>query len=168
MSTHKSDKHRHKHHHHHHRTHHPKRDWRDTFVKYRFGIIIASSVVLGIAVLTLGSFVAWAAYQGHLYQSVYGPELDTELGFTIDSSSIQAGDEKVDIFTIHPIPDGYMDKIGFLDGYVIASHSATEFYKMLHTQRGRTVSVDLVEGGDGVPIEARKVKTMRFLVPPTK
>jgi len=165
MSTHKSDKHRHKHHHHHHRTHHPKRDWRDTFLKYRFGIIIVIGALLGTATLGLGGYIAWELYQAYLYQAEHGPALEAEFGFTHASPLFQAGEEKVEVFTIHPVPGGYMDKIGFRDG-IITSHSSTEFYKMLYTQRGETVSVDLVEGGDGVPIESRKVKTIRFLVPP--
>lgn len=163
MSTHKASRHHHKHHHH---TRHHKRDWRDTVVKYRFAIFISLGVVIGLLALTIGSFIAWSAYQGHLYQSVYGPELEAELGFTIDSPWVQAGDAKVEVSTIHPEPNGYMDKIGFRDGSIITNHSATEFYKLLYTQRGRTVSVDMVDGGDGVSIEARKVKTIRFLVPP--
>ena len=166
MSTHRPDKHRHKHHHPRHHAHHHKLGWRDTFVKYRFAILISLSVVIGLSVLTISSFIAWTAYQGHLYQSVYGPELEAELGFTIDSPWVQAGEEKIEVSTIHPEPDGYMDKIGFRDGSIITNHSTTEFYKLLYMQRGRTVSVDVVEGGDGVPIEARKVKTIRFLVPP--
>lgn len=135
-------------------------------LKYKFAIITALSVVIGLAVLTVGSFIAWTAYQGHLYQSVHGPELEKELGFTIDSPWVKAGEETVEVSTIHPVPDGYMDKIGFRDDVILTNHSTTEFYKLLYTQRGRTVSVDVVDGGDGAPIEARKVKTIRFLVPP--
>ena len=141
------------------------RGWRDLVERYAFAAKITAGVLIGAAILGLGASSAWDRYQHTLYQGEYGPELQAEFGFDHASAWIQAGDEKVEVFTIHPFPGGYMDKIGFKDGNIIISCSITEFYKMLYTERGRPISVDLVEGGDGLPIESRKIKTIQFLVP---
>lgn len=157
MSKHRVKKHRHR--------HHRKHDWRDWVRKHSVGIGIAVGAIVGVVVLVFGASVGWQAYQASLYGGEYGSELESALGFTTDTVSVQAGGVNVPVFIIEPVPNGYMDKIGFRDGDIIKSLSFTEFYKMLHTQRGHVVSVDVVDGGDGAPMEARKVKTVRFLVP---
>lgn len=154
-------RHAHKHPHKHSHKHGHKTDWRELFSRYFFGLC----VFVGVLALGLGILVGWGVYQAHLYQSVYGPELEKELGFTTGSPWVQAGDRKVEVSTIHPVSGGYMGKIGFQDGDIIISHSFTEFYKMLYTQRGELVSVDLVDGGDGRPIEQREIRTLRFHIP---
>lgn len=154
-------KHNHRHAHKHTHKHTHKQDWREVLSRYFFGL----SIAVGALVIGLGAFVGWGVYQTHMYQSVYGLELETELGFTTDSPSVQAGDTKVEVSTIHPVSGGYMGKIGFKDGDIITSHSLTQFYKMLHTKRGELVSVDLVDGGNGRPIEERKARTLRFHIP---
>lgn len=166
--SHKVHRHSHKHDHKHDHKHGHKRarefDLRDLFARYFFGFCIVALV----AALGLGTFIGWGVYQAHLYQVTYRPEIEAELGFTTDSPWVKAGGAKVEVFTIHPVHDGYMDKIGFRDGDIITSHSLTKFYKMLYTQRERTVSVSVVDGGDGLPIKERKVRTLRFLDPPKR
>lgn len=152
-------KHHHKHGHGHKHAHRP--DLRELLSRYFLGLAIG----IGMLVAVLGGFLGWGIYQAHLYQSVYGPELQKELGFTTDSLRVKAGDQSVKVSVIHTVPGGYMDKIGFQDSDIITSHSFTEFYKLLYTKRGETTAIDLVDGGDGKPIEERKVKTLRFHIP---
>lgn len=154
-------RHAHKHSHKHSRKHVRKLDLREMLSRYFLGL----SILVGALVVGLGSMIGWGLYQAHLYQGVYAPELEKELGFTTGSPWVKAGDEKVEVFVIQPVAGGYMGKIGFQDGDIITSHSITEFYKMLYTQRGELVSVDLVDGGDGRPIEERKARTLRFHIP---
>ena len=168
MSAHKGSHKVHRHAHKHGQKHSHKRsrgvDWREFFARY----FLAFCVVAVAAVLGLGTFIGWGLYQNHLYQVTYRPEIESELGFTTDSVSVQAGAEKVEVLAIHPVHDGYMDKIGFHDGDIITSHNSTTFYKMLYTQREETVSVSVVDGGHGLPLEKRKVRTLRFLDPPRR
>lgn len=152
----------HKHPHKHAHKHEHKRDWRGEWSRYAFGIGVALSVLA----LGLGAVIAWGVYQAHLYQDVYGPALEAELGFTTDTPSFQVGERKIEVSVIHPVQGGYMDKIGFRDGDVITSHTLTEFYKLLYWMQGESVSVDVVDGGNGAPLEERKVRTRRFLIPP--
>ncbi len=151
----------HKHAHKHTHKYSCKTDWREMLSRYILGI----GIVLGALALGLGAFVGWGLYQAHLYQGVYAPEIEKDLGFTTGSPWVKAGGENVEVFVIQPVAGGYMGKIGFQDGDIITSHSITEFYKMLYTQRGELVSVDLVDGGDGRPIEERKIRTLRFHIP---
>lgn len=151
----------HKHAHKHAHKYSRKTDWREVLSRYFFGL----SILVGALVLGLGTMIGWGLYQAHLYQGVYAPELEKDLGFTTGSPRVKAGGENVEVFVIQPVAGGYMGKIGFQDGDIITSHSITEFYKMLYTQRGELVSVDLVDGGDGRPIEERKLRTLRFHIP---
>lgn len=160
MSTHKKKRKHHRHVH----NHVHEWDWREFIAKYWIGICIAALV----PIVGIGAIIGWGAYQSHLYQVKYAPELETELGFTTESTLIQAGEEKTKALTIHTVHDGYMDKIGFRDGDIITSHSSTTFYKMLYTQREETVTVNVVDGGNGLPIENRKARTLRFLDPPKR
>ncbi len=151
----------HKHAHKHTHKYSRKTDWREILSRYILGI----GIVVGALVLGLGTMIGWGLYQAHLYQGVYAPELEKDLGFTTGSPWVKAGGENVEVFVIQPVAGGYMGKIGFQDGDIITSHSITEFYKMLYTQRGELVSVDLVDGGDGRLIEERKIRTLRFHIP---
>lgn len=162
--SHKPHRHAHKHGHRHSHKRARGVDWREFFVRY----FVVFCVVGVAAVLGLGTFIGWGVYQDHLYQVTYRPEIESDLGFTTNFISVQAGAEKVDVLTIHPVHDGYMDKIGFRDGDIITSHTATLFYKMLYTQRERTVSVNVVDGGSGLPLKDRKVRTLQFLDPPKR
>lgn len=151
----------HKHAHKHTHKYSRKTDWREILSRYILGI----GIVVGALVLGLGTMIGWGLYQAHLYQGVHAPEIEKDLGFTTGSPWVKAGDENVEVFVIQPLAGGYMGKIGFQDGDIITSHSITEFYKMLYTQRGELVSVDLVDGGDGRLIEERKIRTLRFHIP---
>jgi hypothetical protein len=151
----------HRHAHKHTHKHRRNTDWREILSRYFFAL----SILVGALVLGLGTMIGWGLYQAHLYQGVYAPEIEKDLGFTTGSPWVKAGGENVEVFVIQPVAGGYMGKIGFQDGDIITSHSITEFYKMLYTQRGELVSVDLVDGGDGRPIEERKIRTLRFHIP---
>lgn len=158
---HRHHKHRHKHHHKHHHKHSSRTDWRELITPY----LPALAVALGVLVLALGGLLGWGIYQSHLYRNVHGPALEAELGFKIETLSVKAGDSRIDVAVIHPVVDGYMSKMGFRDGDIITSHTLTEFYKMLYTRRGETVSTDVAEGGDGRPVEERKQRTLRYHIP---
>lgn len=164
MNRHHHTKHRHRHHHHHHKHAHrksPQRDWQDFIARYYVPLVIAAL----IPVLGLCGYGGWALFESYRYQNHYGPALETELGFHLEAPLVQAGDKNARVNVIVPIPGGYMEKIGFLPGDIITSHSATEFYKMLHQERGRVMTVNVVDGGDGAPIETREVRTRKFAIP---
>lgn len=97
-----------------------------------------------------------------------GPELRSEFGFVSGSPYVRAGEKEVEVFTIHPVKGGYLDKVGFRDGDIVTSDSITGFYKLLYNSRGETVSVQVVKGGDGAPIDQREIKTLTFTIPGKK
>lgn len=154
-------KHHHGHKHHHRNKHGQQRDWQDFIARYYVPLVIAAL----IPVLGLCGYGGWSLFESYRYQKQFGPALETELGFHLESPLVQAGDKNERVNVIVPIPGGYMEKIGFLPGEIITSHSATEFYKMLHKERGRVMTVTVVNGGDGAPIEAREMRTKKFAIP---
>ena len=125
--------------------------------------------IIGIGVIvivgSLSAWVWWTVSQALLYQSEYGPELNSELGFIHGSPYVYAGGKTVEVFTIYPIKGGFLDKVGFREGDIITSESITGFYKLLYHSRGKSISVRMVNGGDGPPISKREIKSLTFTVP---
>ena len=121
-----------------------------------------------ITIIIAGSFSVWAWWtssQAHLYQSKYGPELRNEFGFASGSPYVRAGEKEIEVFTIHPAKGGFLDKVGFMDGDIVTSESITRFYKLLYNSRGRTISIQVVKGGDGPSIDLRETRTLKFTIP---
>ena len=121
-----------------------------------------------VAIIIAGSFLIWAWWtssQAHLYQSEYGYEIRREFGFTHGSPYVSTGKKEIEVLTIHPVKGGYLDKVGFRDADIVTSESITGFYKLLHKSRGRTISVQVVNGGDGAPIDQRETRTLTFEIP---
>ncbi len=124
---------------------------------------------VGLAmILIAGSFsfwVWWTVNQAQLYQSKHGPEIRSEFGFAHGSPYVHAGKKEIEVLTIHPVKGGYLDKVGFRDGDIVTSESITGLYKLLHNSRGETISVQVVKGGDGAPIDQRETRTLTFEIP---
>jgi len=120
------------------------------------------------AFVVFAAWAWWISNQAEIYQGEYGPELRREFGFSTGSPYIRAGEEKIEVFTIHPEKGGFMGKAGFRDGDIVISESFTGFYKLLYNSRGSAVSVKVVKGGDGPPLDQRQTRTLTFIVPRNK
>lgn len=125
-------------------------------------IILYSLVVVFVFFLIA---TRWIANQAAFYQTEIGPQLREEFGFNHGSPYIQAGTDKVEVFTIYPKQNGFMHNVGFNEGDIIVSESITGFYKLLYQSKGKKVSVNTLMGGDGPPLDNREVKTLTFHVP---
>ncbi len=126
------------------------------------GIFILAAIVL------LLILIWWITSQAQLYQSNYGPGLRSEFQFSNGSPYINAGGERKEVFTIYPKPGGLLHNAGFRDGDIIVSESITGFYKLLYHSRGKQVTVEVVDGGDGQPLEERELRLITFEIPAAK
>lgn len=125
--------------------------------KFSITLIILAGLFLG--------WGRWIAYQASLYQGERGPELRRELGFGVGSPYIQTGDRRTEVFTIYPVADSVMETAGFRNGDIVLSTSITRFYKLLYHSRGKSVTVEVVKGGNGVALDQRKLRVITFMVP---
>lgn len=123
------------------------------------GIILLAGIVL------LLILIWWITSQAQLYQSEYGPGLRREFHFNHGSPYIVVEGERKEVFTIYPKLGGLLYEAGFRDGDIIVSESITGFYKLLYHSRGRQASVDVVDGGDGPPLEERELRVITFNIP---
>ncbi len=131
--------------------------------KLAIRILVGSVLALGA---TFVGMVGWILVEAGVYQVMYGPGLEQQFGFTHGSPYVDSGGDYREVFTLHPTKDGNLSKAGFEDGDIVRSHKITGFYKLLHQSKGKTVSVTVVEGGDGIRIEDRKERVLTINVPP--
>jgi hypothetical protein len=113
--------------------------------------------------LLFAAFIVFSVYtarQACFYQAVIGTGLQHQLGFTHGSPYILAGHDRVEVFSVHPRPDGAFAAAGVHDGDIVLSHRITDFYRALHEHRGSRFSFRVTDGGDGAPITQRPVRTV--------
>ena len=127
----------------------------------------ALKIACGI-VAALVAVAVFTTAQAWYYQSHVGRALGTELGFTHGSPYVRCGQSEREVFTIHSVePAGVFAQAGFTDGDIVVGMSITQFYRTLHHRRGEEVTVSVVDGGDGPALSERRVRQLRFTVPPS-
>jgi len=118
----------------------------------------------------VAAFVAVAVFitvQTCYYQLHVGSTLAADLGFTHGSPYVRCGDGEREVFTIHSVqPGGVFAQAGFTNGDIVVGMSITQLYRTLHRRRGGEVTVSVVDGGDGPALSERRVRQLRFRVPP--
>ena len=78
---------------------------------------------------------------------------EQKFGFTTDTPFVRDGTRHREVFTIYPTEGGFMEKAGFQDGDIVLTG---DIYKLLDDFRGKTVSIRVVDGGDGAPYEGER------------
>jgi hypothetical protein len=127
----------------------------------------AIKIACGI-VAALVAVAVFVTAQAWYYQLHVGRALDTDLGFTHGSPYVRCGESEREVFTIHSVqPDGVFAQAGFTNGDIVVGMSITQFYRTLHHRRGEEVTVSVVDGGDGPALSERRVRQLRFRVPPS-
>lgn len=113
-----------------------------------------------------GAVVVFLMVQCWYYQAHIGRKLGVDLGFKHGSPLVRCGDKDQEVFTIDSVlPGGVFAQAGFTDGDIVVGLSITQFYRILHKQRGRELTVSVVDGGDGPTLNERQVRPLRFRVP---
>jgi S1-C subfamily serine protease len=73
----------------------------------------------------------------------------------------------MDVSTVKP--GGAFAKAGFKIGDIFLDlherHSISELYELLENSRGKTITLRVVPGGNGPPLEQRPVRSIRLKVP---
>jgi hypothetical protein len=110
----------------------------------------------------------------HVFWSIWywqiriGQPLEKELGFRIGTPVIQEDGSSwpTEVLSIESLEwDGAFTKAGFQRGDVIRGVSLNELFKALHRGRGKSVTIRVVDGGDGPPLDQRAERTITITVP---
>lgn len=122
--------------------------------------IVGSVLVMGLALCTK------IVIEALIYQGVIARELERDLGFQLASTYIRCGESAIGPLSITGIvPGGLFDQAGFLDGDIIIGQSTTGFFRLLHKNRGHTVNINVVDGGDGPILDERNEREILLTVP---
>ena len=97
-------------------------------------------------------------------------DLQRDLGFrhgtpyyTINGT----GTEVMDVSSVQP--GGVFAKVGFKAGDIFldfrSNNSINELYALMETSRGKTITLRVVPGGNGLPLAQRPARIITFKVP---
>ncbi len=111
-------------------------------------------------ILLSGGWVLWVEDQARTYQTELGPEIERQFGFVHGTPYISAGENRIEVLTVHPVPGGRLARAGFMAGDIVISENISSFYKLLHESGDTAISIDVVNGGDGAPIQQRSIRTL--------
>lgn len=144
-------------------------EWRGQIGPSPMGILLA--IVVNLFVLIVAAAVvlsAWIVVEAAIYQGIYQPNLERDLGFSegtaiLPDSSLRGYISAVEVSTVN---DGAFARAGFRAGDVLPDESHTSLFKKLHRHRGRTVELTVVDGGAGPPFHERPKRIIRIDVPP--
>ncbi len=134
-------------------------------------VIIIGLTAIPLALVSIG-FSVWIPAEACYWQLHRGMPLEEDLGFTHGSPYVWIGDSEwgTEVMTLEKVsPSGVLAKAGIKEGDIpLDDLSITEFYRMLVRSRGKTVTIKVVPGGDGPPLNERPVRTVTFRVPDAK
>jgi hypothetical protein len=115
------------------------------------------------AVVCLSAYIVAA---GFYYQSVLGPALERDLGFTGGAAYLSVGRRLHSAVALTVVaPGGVFDRAGFRAGDVLPGVSHTDLFRLLHRHRGQVAELSVMGGGDGPPFGERPARVILFEVP---
>ena len=116
-------------------------------------------------ILVVGGFTREMATQIRL-----GPDLQQELGFRLGSPYIFVNGRGVEVMGLNAVqPGGAFAQAGFRTGDIfIERRSIGELYSLLEASRGKRVTLCVVPGGNGPPLDQRPVRSITFSMPQEK
>ena len=129
------------------------------------------AIAFTLFIISVVGLVAWIIFQANYWQLTRGGPLEQDLGFHHGSPYIRIGPHKViEVMTLENLdPSGPLAQAGAKEGDIpLGGLSITGFFKMLDTSRGEQVTIILVAGGDGPPLNEREHRAVTFTVPVDK
>src|SRR5262245_7588666 len=119
--------------------------------------------------LGLSIFGVWCAYlllAMCYFQTCLGRSLERSLGFRLGKQHLHVGRRRHFAVAIRWIAaDGAFARAGFREDDVLPGISFTDFFRRLHSHRGRVVELAVVDGGEGPPLDKRPQRVVRIGVP---
>ncbi|MBL1294028.1 MAG: hypothetical protein COB61_009165 [Thiotrichales bacterium] len=113
--------------------------------------------------IVFSSFIGWSWWIGQqteLYQVELAPEIEATYGFKISTPQVRVHDRRRQVLAIHPEKNGLLYQAGFRDNDILLSHQITALYQALYNQQNQTLSFNVIDGGDGPPLNERELRTI--------
>jgi hypothetical protein len=121
-----------------------------------------------VAFVLFGTGVVYVVGAAFYWQMFIGMPLEQDLGFQHGSPYVQEGGSSgyTEVLAIEAVvPGGVFDRAGFRNGDVVRGMSSNELFQSLHRGRGQQVTIRVVDGGDGPPLDQRPERVIAFEVP---
>ena len=102
------------------------------------------------------------------WQVAVGKTIERELGFQHGTPYIQEAGASYprEVLTIESVTSGgTLDQAGFKNGDVVRGLSINGLLQLLHHNRGKSVIIQVVDGGDGLPLNHRPEREVKLTVP---
>jgi S1-C subfamily serine protease len=102
------------------------------------------------------------------WQMSVGVPLEREMGFRHGTPYVQEAGSSwpQEVLTVESvIPGGAFDRAGFKSGDVVRGLSINGLFQALHRGRGQQITIRVVDGGDGPPLDQRLERAIMFVVP---
>ncbi|MBL1433843.1 MAG: hypothetical protein COB94_010475 [Gammaproteobacteria bacterium] len=125
--------------------------------------------LLLVFALVVATFIGWAWWIGdqtRLYQTELAPQIEAIYGFKVSTPQVRVHNKRRQVLAVHPDKNGLLYTAGFRDDDIILSHQMTAFYKALHHQDDKALTFNIIDGGDGLPLNQRELR--KITLPPNK
>lgn len=126
--------------------------------------LLVNKLVVGLAVLLGLSLTGPAIY----WQMILRRALNEDLGFQHGSPYVKLGPSRIgtEVLVLEEVaPEGVVDRAGGKQGDIVLGFSTAELYRFLERSRGTKVSLRVVLGGDGPPLNMRPIRELSLQVP---
>ena len=100
-------------------------------------------------------------------------DLERDLGFRVGTPYYNISGTETEVMDVQSVqPGGVFAKAGFKAGDIFldfrSNNSINELHRHLEASRGKTITLRVVPGGNGLPPAQRPIRSITFKVPPTR
>jgi hypothetical protein len=126
--------------------------------------VLIVSPTVGFSII--GVWCTYVMLAGCYYQAYLARSLERGLGFRHGKQYLRVGRWLHCGVAINWVAaNGAFRAAGFREGDVVPGIGFNDFFRLLHSHRGRVVEVTVVDGGEGPPFEQRPQRVLRVAVP---
>ena len=112
------------------------------------------------------AFFVFIIQQANYYQGELAPILNRDLGFNHDSPYVSVVDNRYEeVFRLDPWAGKIFAKAGVKERDIGRDYSITGLYRALHKHRGEEFTFRVTDGGDGIPIKDRVIRSITIRIP---
>jgi hypothetical protein len=134
------------------------------------GLLVAILVnLLASMIAAVAILVTWIVVEAAIYQGLYKPVSERELGFSEGTAILVDSNRRgyISAVSVRTVTDdGVFARAGLRAGDVLPEESITSLFKKLQRHRGRAVELTVVDGGGGPRFHERPKRKIRIDVPP--
>lgn len=128
-------------------------------LKYLLLTIILFPVLVIVSIVGFIAFEFWS-------QVSLGPSIEKRYGFEIGTPYVIVNNQDVEVLAVLSVtPGGAFDKAGINADEIIVSHTIGGLYRDLNENAGVLTTIEIVQGGGGLPISQRAIHNVQVAAP---